>query len=222
MVATRCHTALSAPARGHACVQRQPCPVAIAPAWGASENWRTPGAQGRLAHWRFRTQRLAAGAHRHPAPQDRRVADHRQPQPPAARIEYLSPTMENRNSVRSPENARLQSGGHAYDRSGQALNPDRDPGDGGRRGIQDRSLGIGRSTTPLQSAWPSSAVAVCSWPRCPAQALRVKNVCPIAPDIARLADRNQHGKSALFRGLAVSVGYYAGVLTGLILARPPL
>jgi hypothetical protein len=38
--------------------------------------------------------------------------------------------------------------------------------------------------------------------------LRGKNVCPIAPDIARLADRKQRGKSALFRGLGVSVGYY--------------
>src|ERR1700712_3676626 len=135
MAAASCNTAFSASARGHAGVQRQPCPVAIAPAWGTSENRRTPCAQGVLAHWRFRTQRLAAGAHRHPAPQDRRVADHRQPQPPAARIEYRSPTMENQNAVRGPENPWLQSGGHAYDRSGQALNPDRDPGDGGRRGL---------------------------------------------------------------------------------------
>src|SRR4051812_25025344 len=64
-------------------------PVAIAPAWGASENRPTPCAQGVLARWRFSAQRLAAGAHRHTAPQDRRVADHRQPQPPAARVENL-------------------------------------------------------------------------------------------------------------------------------------
>src|SRR3954470_19940004 len=74
--------------------------------------------------------------------------------------------------------------------------------------VEDQSLGIWRPIKPLQSSWPPGAVALCTRPRCATQTLYVKNVCPIAPGIARLADRQQHGKLNSFRDLDVSVGYY--------------
>src|SRR3954465_15090212 len=75
----------------------------------------------------------------------------------------------------------------------------------------DAAVSAGVSSASLEGAqhtqpWGSHVGAA---QRLPTQTLYFKNVCPIAPGIARLADRQQHGKLNSFRDLDVRVGYYA-------------